>query len=159
MSQSIKGARAALYAACRDDIFPTAKDSLGAPVQVTYGVPGSYQAQNIAAVGISTQQPITQPTLGTNRSREKACSVTVTLSIFRAGDESAQQGASDDCDDLLDLLESYFRTSPNERLGGACRNSFVSSIDGPNLAAAYKSKAVVGYTATAVATVTIFVRY
>jgi hypothetical protein len=159
MGQSIQGARTALFEACRDSIYATAVDSVDAPVLTVYGFPGTYQPQNIVAVGISTSQPVTRPTMTTNRSREKQCTVTVTISVFRAGDESAQESAADDCDDLVVLLETYFQTSPNERLSGSCRDSWVSSIDGPTLAPSYAEKRVIGYTATAVATVTIIVRY
>jgi hypothetical protein len=158
-SQSIKAARAALLTAC-STLYGSVTDSLNAPVQVVLGFPSSYQAQNIVSVGISTRQPVTRPTLTTNRSRDKACTVTVTFSMFRAGTpDAAQQGVADDCDDLVALLEGYFQVAGNERLGGASRDAYVSSIDGPTLAPSYREKRVVGYTATAVATVTIFIRY
>lgn len=158
MTQSIKGARSALFEACRD-IYVTRADSVGMKVLVCYGLPGAYQPQNIVAV-LETRQPITRPTMGTNRSRNKTVEIDVTVSVFRAGDEKQQQLAAEDVDDLVDLLESYFRTSPNERLGGACYDAFVSNIAGPTFFASVQpeSKAVVGYTAEAVVTVTLSVR-
>lgn len=158
MAQSVKAARQALFTACQE-VYTTRADSTGAKVLVCYGLPGSYQPQNIVAV-LDTRQPVTRPTMGTSRSRNKDVEIDVTVSVFRAGDETQQQLAAEDVDDLVDLLESYFRTSPNERLGGACYDAFVSNIAGPTLFASAQpdSGAVVGYTAEAVVTVTLSVR-
>lgn len=161
MTQSIKGVRAALFAACQT-LYGSSRDSVGGEVLVSYGFPGSYQPQTIVAVGLTSRQPVTRPTLGTNRSRDKVAQVDVTISVYRAGAaENVQQAATEDCDDLVLLLEAYFRTSPNEALGGACRDAWVSEIDGPNLdpATQLDSGAVTGYTAEAVVTVTANIRY
>lgn len=160
MTQSIKAARAALFTACQS-IYAAKSDSLGAPVLVTYGLPGNYQPENIVAVGISTSGDVTRPTMTTARSRNKAAQVDVTISVYRGGTESVQQAAIEDCDDLVDLLETYFRTSPNDRLGGAAYDAWVSAVNGPNLSPAFhaESGAVVGYVAEAVCTVSLNVRY
>lgn len=161
MSQSIKGTRAALYAACRDTIYAGQTDGRGAPVLVTYGRPGTYQADYIIAVGMHTRQPVTRPTMGTGRSREKLAEIDVVVSVFVPGTEVAQQTASEACDDLAELLDAYFRTSPNETLGGACLEAWVSNIDGPapDLVTNPETKAVMGRVAESVVTVTARIRY
>lgn len=160
MTQSIKAVRAGLFVACRDTIFVGKVDSVGAPVLVTYGAPGSYQSQNIVAVGMTTRQPITQPTAGTGRSRDTHAELDTVISVYRAGADQ-QQAAAEDCDDLALLLEAYFRTSPNERFSGACYASWVSNIDGPRIEASVnpESGAIAGYIAESVATVTASIRY
>lgn len=161
MTQSVKGARQALLTACQGPIYGSKVDSTGEAVLVSLGYPGSYQPQNIVAVGIATAGDVTRPTMGTSRSRDKALQITVTISVFRAGDQTQEQPAIEDCDDLIDLLESYFRTSPNDRLGGACYDAWVSAVDGPNLTPSVhpKSGAVTGYVAEAVTTVSMNIRY
>jgi hypothetical protein len=160
MAQSIKGARAALYAACVT-LYAGRVDSTGAAVLVTYGLPGSFQPQNIIGVGLDTRQPITRPTMGTARSRETFAEIDVAYSIFRAGDSSQQQAAAEDADDLVALLESYLRIAPNEKLGGASYDAWVSNIAGPALTASIhpKTGAVTGYIAESIAAVTIKIRY
>lgn len=160
MTQSIKATRANLFAACRDTIFTAQVDGNGKPVLVCYGRPGSYQANYIVAV-MNTRQPITRPTMGTSRSREKEAQIDVVVSVYVPGTEVAQQTASEACDDLVELLDAYFRTSPNETLGGACREAWVSNIDGPvpDVATNPETKAVTGRIAESIVTVTARVRY
>lgn len=161
MTQTVKGTRAALYTACKNTIYAASVDGRGAPVLVTYGRPGSYQADYIVAVGMGTRQPITRPTLGTNRSRQKDVEIDVIVSVYVPGTEVAQQTASEACDDLTELLDTYLRTSPNETLGGACFDSWVSNIDGPvpDVVTNPETKAVTGRIAESVVTVTARIRY
>jgi hypothetical protein len=161
MSQSIRGARDALYTVCKDTIFAGQIDSAEAPVLVTYGPPGSYQPNNIVGVGMATRRPITRPTMGTGRSRNTDAEIDVYISTFVPGTEVAQQTATDACEDLIALLENHFRTSPNETLGGTCREAWVSNVDGPDpeLVTNPETKAVMGRTANAVVTVTVSIRY
>lgn len=160
MSQSTKAVRASLYAACTNTIYAGQVDGGGAPVLVTYGPPGSYQANYIVAI-MGSRQPVTRPTMGTGRSREKMAEVDVVVSVFVPGTEVAQQTASEACDDLVDLLDSYFRTSPNETLGGACVEAWVSNVDGPtpDLVTNPETKAVMGRVAESIVTVTARIRY
>lgn len=160
MSQSVKGARDALYAVC-GTIYTGVTDSSGAPVLVSYGPPGSYQSNNIVAVAMVTSRPITRPTMSTSRSRNADVLFEVWISAFVPGTEVAQQTATDACEDLIALLEARFRTTPNETLGDTCREAWVSNVDGPNpsLVTNPETKAVAGRTADAVVTITASIRY
>ena len=161
MTQSVKASRNALYAACQT-IYAGQTDGNGAPVLVTFGRPGPYQANDIVAVGMATRRPITRPTAGTGRSRNTDAEIEVWFSVWVPGTaEVAQQSAVDECDDLIDLLEAYFRTSPQEALSGACRDAWVSNVDGPEAEPVKnpETKAVTGYLAAAIVTVTASIRY
>lgn len=160
MSQSIKGVRAGLFAVCQS-IYDGQTDTSGAPVLVSYGPPGSYQPQEIVAVGVDCRQPVTRPTLGAGRSREKEAEIDVVISVFVPGTEAEQQTASERCDDLADLLDSYFRTIGQETLGDSCREAWLSNISGPvpDLAVDPHSGAVTGRLAESTVTITARIRY
>lgn len=117
-------------------------------VQVTYGMPGTWQGSDIVAVtDIDTE--ISRPTMGTARSREEESSVTVVVSVFRSGtDADLQQNATERAYALADLLQQRFRTAPNETLGGACREAWVSNMslqeaDDPEIIAKGRSATVI----------------
>jgi hypothetical protein len=158
MSQSIAAARDALFTALVA-LYAAENDTSGSPTLVSYGKPGNYQTQQIIAV-MDTRRPVVRPTMGTNRSRRSPAEIDVIYSIFVPGAEVAQQTASDACDHLVGLLETYFRTAPNERLGGACRDAYVMNVDGPQPEiVATKSGGVAGRTATSVVTVSLVLDY
>lgn len=159
MSQSIKATRDALFAAL-GTIYTGVNAPDGSPTLVSYGNPGNYKPLQIVAL-MDTRRPITRPTLGPNRSRRSEAELDVVFSVFVPGAEVAQQTATDACEDLIALLESYFRTSPNERLGGVCREAWVSNVDGPHpqLVTTAEGKAVAGRTANATVTVTAAIDY
>ena len=160
MPQSIKGSIANLFTACKT-LYASTVDASGAPVLVTYGPPGTYQPENIVAVAMAVRQPIMRPTLGTARSREKDAEIDIAVSVFVPGPQAAQQTADEALIDLTDMLESYFRTAPNETLSGACREAWVSNIVGPTPTEAVdpQSGTVAGRIADATVTVTARIRY
>lgn len=160
MTQSARDFRTSLYAAAQV-IYADVRDTADAPPLVSLGVPATYQPNIIIAVGLSTQESVTRPTMGTNRSRERQVDIGVTISVYVPSSENDQQVAMDKCDELIDLLEAYVRTSPNEKFNGACRDSWVSAIDGPNpdVATHPQSNQVTGRIAEAVVTVTGYCRY
>lgn len=159
MTQSMKGARDALYVACQG-LYAAVMDSSGSPTLVSYGKPGNYQPQNIVAVMDCRRPKIERPTMGPARSRRVDAEIDVIFSIFVPGTEVAQPTASDACDDMTTQLEAYFRTSPNERLGGACFDAYVSSIDGPRADATVSDTgAVTGRIAESIVTVTAKIDY
>lgn len=93
---------------------------------VSYGLPGAYLPDSI--VYVSDQRfDITKPTMGTNRSREEVVETEVTYSIFVPGDVEAQKTATETAYSLALLLDEYLRVKPNETLGGACREAWVSA--------------------------------
>jgi hypothetical protein len=96
-------------------------------VLVTPGAPGQFQPAAIVAVGWEVRTPITRPTMGTTRSRDQVAEIDVLMSVWVPGDETAQPVANASVYALLRLLETYLRTSPNEALGGNCRDSYVSN--------------------------------
>jgi hypothetical protein len=164
MTQSISGVIDALVAAC-PTIFADVVDETGAPVQVVTSRPGQYQANYIVAVATEVRQQISRPTTGPSRTREAAAEVDIVISVYVPGGEDVQQQAIDRALSMQGLLETYLRTSPNETLGGACRDSFVSDavvmpeiafqqLDDPNFA-----PAPMGRIAENTVTVTAFIRY
>lgn len=160
MSQSGKAFRQALYAAAQA-LYADVRDTTDAPPTVVLGRPTNHQPNIIVAVGLSSQETITRPTHGTGRSRERQIELSVTISVFIPSSENDQINASDQCDDMVDQLENYLRAGENNRLGGACRDSFVSAIDGPTPDVVYapQSSNATGRVSEAVVTVTGFVRY
>lgn len=164
MPQSVDGFVTALKAAC-DTIYSNTKDELDAPTQVVVSQPGQYQANYIVAVATAIRQQIIRPTMGSNRSRESMVEVDVVISIYVPGDETVQATANSRALSMQGQLETYLRTAPNETLGGACRDSYVSgaslqpdiafqALDDPNVA-----PAPTGRIAENTVTVTAFIRY
>jgi len=97
----------------------------GQEVLVCYGQPGSYQPDIIISLG-DVRTLITRPVSGTNRPREEASELDITWSVFVAGDETQQVVAQDLAYGLRNTFADYFKTKPNETLGGACREAWVS---------------------------------
>jgi hypothetical protein len=126
MAQSVAGTIVALTDACvsiyADVVGPDEQAVLVSP-----GAPGQYQPAAIVAVGWEVRTPITRPTMGAGRSRDTQAEIDVLMSVWVPGDETAQPVANTAVYALLALLETYLRTSPNEVLGGACRDSYVSN--------------------------------
>lgn len=158
MAQTIKGVLSGLTAACQS-LYANQTGPDGLAVVVSYGPSGSYQPGALVMVGMDVRQPITRPTMGTGRSREKAVEVDVVISAYGAGDESVQQPVTEKAIDLAELLDAYFRTSPQETLSGACREAFLSNIAGPIPGAITDGEGVMGRVAELTATVTAYIRY
>ena len=114
----------ALFAALQG-LFPT---SANQSTLVSAGDPGEYQPDLIIAL-MGLKGPITQPTMGTNRSRDKHIQIDLIVSSYVHGGVEAQQLANENAWAAMDQIETYLRASPNEKLGGACYNSFVEVTD------------------------------
>lgn len=98
------------------------------PPLVSYGDPGTYQPQQIVAVmGTSTANE--RPVMGGGRPREEILAVEVVFSVFAPGTETQQEVATEAAYVLHDRLADYFKTKPNETLGGVCREAWVSGHD------------------------------
>lgn len=166
MTASLMGTMDALYTAC-GTIFVASTAPDGSPVYVSYGDPGQYQPSAIVAVmDCGQSQNVDRPTLSTNRTREMVAEISVLFSVYTPGGPEAYQPSLDSCTALVRLLEDYFRVSPNEHLGGACRDAWVSAISGPTGSIAYdpqsmqeSAPAVMGRVVEATATVTAIIRY
>lgn len=117
-----------------------AAESLFGTAVVCYGDPGSYVPNTVVSIG-DQQFDLERPTSGT-RSREEVVRTEVTVTAFAAGGEEAQQIATDEAYDLVLQLDNYLRVSPQEALGGACREAFVS--DGALVEAKVKGKSGAG---------------
>lgn len=128
------------------------------PPLVSYGDPGTYQPNQIVAVmGTSTLNE--RPVMGTGRPREEIMLVQVVFSVFAPGTETQQETATEAAYVLHDRLADYFKTKPNETLGGACREAWVSGHDlTENQAVNPKSNAITGRIAEIRATVTVRTR-
>jgi hypothetical protein len=122
MAQSVSGSWDALFTALQG-LFPDTAGWVVSP-----GDPGNYQPDKIVAM-MGVHVPVAQPTAGTNRSRDKRIEITVAISVYVHGGTEAQQPANQAAWAAADLIEAYFRTSPNEKLGGACYNAFVEVGD------------------------------
>lgn len=157
MTQSIDDAIAALVTACQG-IFSAPYNGL--TVYVCESEPDQYQPPLIVAVAMDVRQiPVQRPTMGTRRSRRVEAEIDVVISAYAAGGSAATARTA--CNGLTNMLESYFRTSPNETLGGACREAWVSAVAGPVGAKVThpKSGAVTGRVASSVVTVTASIDY
>jgi hypothetical protein len=113
MTQTVEGVRANLFAACKT-LYAAETDSTGKKVAVSYGPPGTHQPNYIVGVAMETRQPITRPTMGTRRSRERTVEIDVIVSCYTAGadrsDPPAQQVVADAVDHLISLLEDLSST-------------------------------------------------
>ena len=102
-----------------DTVFPLLfPDTLAA-----YGVPGSYQPNEIAAVR-DQRFETSRPTMG-QRTREDAVETDITFSVFVPGDD--QRTATERAFEMAAALDEHLRTSPNETLGGATRDAWVGA--------------------------------
>jgi hypothetical protein len=127
MTQSIVGVLDGLYSGILG-VYAGSLAPDGSPVLATFEEPGQYQPAAIVAI-MDTATQITRPTMGPNRSREMAAEVTVIVSVYVPGDQSAAKVATDSAFGLVTLLETYLRTSPNEQVGGASRDAWISKCD------------------------------
>lgn len=125
MPQSVTGVWSNLYAVCQT-LYASTVDTAGHPVLVNFGDPGAYQPDIIVAVMGGTV-PVTRPTMGAGRSREEPVAVDVIISAYVPGTEPSQLAAFITAQTMADQLKTYLRTSPNETLSGACRDSWVSN--------------------------------
>ena len=126
MAQSISGVITALFAACQT-LYANTTGADNLPVLVSLGAPGKYQPASLVAIGFDVRMPISRPTMGPNRSREQDAEIDVVMSAWVAGDEDSQATATTNALGLMSQLETYLRTSPNEKLGGACVDSWVAN--------------------------------
>jgi hypothetical protein len=90
---------------------------------VMQGEPGDFEPGLIVAM-MGLRAPVTQPTGGTNRSRDKRIEIDLAITSYVHGGPEAQPPGVQAVWDAADAIEAYFRVSPNERLGGACYNAF-----------------------------------
>ena len=95
------------------------------PTLVCWGPPTSYQPADIVSVGGQVVEFGAAP-MAPTRPREEIVQTAVTFSSFTA---SEQQVATVRAFELYDVLADHFKTGPNETLGGACREAFVSGLE------------------------------
>ena len=91
---------------------------------VCQGDPGNYEPDLIVAM-MALRSPITQPTAGPNRSRDKRIEIDLTISSYVHGGPEAQAPAVQAAWDATDAIEAYLRTGSNVTLGGACYNAYL----------------------------------
>jgi len=127
MTQSIAGALDNLYTSMVA-LFAGSTGTDGAPVLVTFGPPGQNQPSAIVAIMHTVVQQVDRPTMGPGRSREMHPDVEVIISVYTPGDETQQQVSTDSAFALLATLETNVRTAPNETLGGAAYDAWVSAV-------------------------------
>ena len=121
MPQSVPGAHDALVAAMAG-LFAGSQSTL-----VSDGDPGNYQPDLIVAV-TDIRAPITRPTAGTNRARDKRIEIDVIVSAYVPGGPEAQPLANTAAWSAGEQVEAYLRTSPNEKLAGNAYDSHVSNM-------------------------------
>lgn len=158
MAQSLAGVLDALLASI-PPLYASQVGTDGSPVLVTFGPPGQYQPSAIVAV-MDTKAKIERPTLGPNRSREITAEVDLIFSVYTPGDESTQQVSLDCVLSLLTVLEQNLRASPNERLGGVCRDAWISQANpSGTVATDPQTGSPAGRVATVDAVLTALIRY
>lgn len=116
MTQSGPAVKAALI-----DLFRT----LYPDAYASYGMPGAYQPDEIAAV-LNQRFEMTRPTYGTGRSREESVETDVVFSVLVPGGEEAQQAATERAYAMALALDEHFRTKPQETLGNSCRDAWIT---------------------------------
>ena len=95
------------------------------PTLVCWGPPTSCQPADIVSVGGQVVEFGAAP-MAPTRPREEIVQTAVTFSSFTAGEQST---ATARAFELYDVLADHFKTGPNETLGGACREAFVSGLE------------------------------
>lgn len=98
-------------------VYTGVVDAMGEPVLVTYGPAGSNLPGTIVMLG-DQRSTITRPTLGTGRSRDTRFEVDVEFNCYLQGGPEIQQTVTEQCWNLLPVLENYFRVAGQERIGG-----------------------------------------
>lgn len=97
------------------------------PVQVCFGHPGTYLADDIVSVaGVRSRQDVS--TMSPQRTREEELDVDVVFSSYRGGGPEVQQVVTERAYALLALLEDYLKTT-DYTLGGTVRLARVTSHD------------------------------
>jgi len=165
MTQTLIGVMTGVYTACQS-LYASSTAPDGTPVLVSFGDPGQYQPSAIVAVMDVQPSQIARPTLGTNRSRELACELSVLFSVYTPGGPEAYAPCLTSVTALELALENYLRVSPNESFGGTCRDSWISAISGPTGSIAYDPESVragtpsvMGRVVELTATLTALIRY
>lgn len=118
MTSAAPAVKAGLVAACRVVYADTS-------ALVTYGLPGTSRPDEIVAVMGATTN-VERGAMAPARRRREEVETVVVISVSRSGNESVQQVVTERAYELLDLLVEYLRVSPNESLGGACREARVT---------------------------------
>jgi hypothetical protein len=144
VTQSVGAVLTNLKAAC-DTIYASTLGPDSAKVLVSLGEPGQYQPAAIVAVGMAVRMPIEAGPMAPTRPREQTAEIDVVISVYVAGDESAQIIANAAALDMQAQLETYLRNGTNVTLGGSCRQALVvraellpslarQTLDDPNMA-------------------------
>jgi hypothetical protein len=159
MAQSIAGVLDGLFSVL-ETVFASSMGTDNTPVLVCLGPAGQYQPSGIVGIG-ETRALVGRPTMGPNRSREMAAETDLTISVYTPGDQAAQKTSTDCAFGLLATLEQYLRTAPNETLGGADYDAWVSAVPKLEFLVAYdpKSNAAAGRVTDITTTVTTKIRY
>jgi hypothetical protein len=151
MPSAVPAVKAQLVTTVLPALFPS-------PVLVSYGPPGINQPDVIIGVGNAEVQ-IERPVAATSRPREEIVTLNVVFSVFQAGDETVQQAVTELAFSLLGTFADYFKTKPNETLGGTCREAWVSSYDlEETVATDPKAGNVTGRVAEVIAVLTVKTR-
>lgn len=115
---AVPQAKSYLVGTLLPSLFPTAV--------VSYGLPDGYDDADLICV-TNAREVDTQPVYGTTRPVEERGEIDLLISCYRAG--GTQQQATEAAYAIRDSLRSHFRTSPNERLGGAVRAAAVTAAE------------------------------
>jgi len=92
-----------------------------------YGPPGIDMPRHVVSVGNARSTEITRPTNGgTRASRNEIFALDVILSVYVPGDHTEQQAATEEAFTMMAALDDYLRIFGNQKLGGICRDSWIS---------------------------------
>jgi hypothetical protein len=119
MASAVPGIKRYLFETVLPGLFP-------APTLITYGIPGTFEADDIVTVG-NARVTNDVPVMGSQRRTEELIELTVLISCYRAGGPGAQLTATEAAYAIYTALRDHFRVTGNETLGGACREARVTS--------------------------------
>ena len=162
----IIAALAALFAATLDPVMGEYAAHYTAPsgdilrLGICEGAPSSYEPDALIVVASDARQTIERPTMGRARSREITAEVEMIFSVALAGSAISGQTARQAVNDMALQFANWLRVPGNETLSGACREAWMSSVDGPQVTAiaGQDGQAMWGKQAALTATITANIR-
>jgi hypothetical protein len=128
MPSAVPAAKAYLVGTLLPSLFSS-------PILIAYGYPSVDVPQDIIVVG-NARTAASMPVMGTTRPYEEAIELDILFSSSRKGGQDQQQVATEAAFALFNTFRDYFKTNPNQTLGGAVRQARVVSYqlteDGPD---------------------------
>lgn len=129
----------------------------GENVHVSYGIPGTYQPDDLVAV-MGSRTVNNRGPMSTGRLRDETVETIVLFSCQRNGDYTQQQVATERAFELLDMLQDYLRTGSQITLTDTTREARVTEHELDEVVAQNQQGAVIGRRAIVAAVITTVTR-